>query len=135
METPTTGRETTPAVRSGADAGSAALAADVMDWLAFGERGISSETMLAHFEGLPPKLFSRSAPCHPLDNSDFRRCVQLLNAVPRYRERLDELRTLGGPWPGLVDNWQRFEGLLQRQLEGDKAAGRELYDSMKALGC
>lgn len=133
MSNPTT-KTLEPSVARAA-AGSAALSDDVMHWLSFGWRGISSETMVAHFEGLPPKLLTRFGPSHPHDNSDFGRCVALLDAVPRYRERLDELRALGGPWPGLVNNWQRFEGLLQRQQEGDKAAGRELYDSMKALGC
>lgn len=78
-------------------------------WLCGGEVGLSSKAMMTHFEGLP----NDDPTFHPLDPADFRRCCLLLDAIPEYRARLDELRALSPVWDRLVDRWDEFEALLR----------------------
>jgi hypothetical protein len=103
-------------------------------WLKTGERGISSETMVEHLTGFPC-LSPHFGPSHPLDPSDFGRCMKLLNAVPELRLRLDEMRTLSPVWNALVDNWDRFEILYIQALASLSGMASELYDEMKKIGC
>lgn len=108
-------------------------------WLRHGYRGVSSETIFAVLKGsdLPitsPALCRSPAEfCHPLDPSDFNRCHKLLEIVPEWRDRLDELKALGDPWPALVDNWDKLTEMLKEHLAGGD--WRPMYDFMKELGC
>ena len=107
----------------------------VAEWLRKGNRGISSETMVEFFEGLPEctlvgSHFGRDI---PHDNSDFKRCVDLVAAVPGYRDRIDELAELGCGWSMISDHWYTLEMLLYRQMEGDEEARTELYNRLKEI--
>ncbi|MCJ7616533.1 MAG: hypothetical protein MUO43_08360, partial [Desulfobacterales bacterium] len=68
---------------------------------------------------------------HPHDPSDFNRCVKLLNAVPEYRTRMDEMRAVSPQWDQLVEHWAELEELLKESID----SAPELYDRMKELGC
>lgn len=46
---------------------------------------------------------------YPLDADDFGRCLVLLDAVPEWRHRLDEVANVSSRWAGLVGNWDRLE--------------------------
>jgi len=91
-----------------------------------GERGASSEVMVSTFECI--QISSMWWSVHPHDPSDFNRCVKLLNAVPEYRSRMDEMRAVSPQWDSLVDHWDELEGML-------KESAPEIYDRMKELGC
>lgn len=62
----------------------------VMFWALSGDTGVSSETMCAFFTGNPLRRFSGA----PSDAADRGRCIRLLELVPEWIERLDELKTL-----------------------------------------
>lgn len=84
------------------------------DWFRHGQRGISSNTIVEVLEGLPVHMLTRGTGWdHPADASDFRRCVRLLDAVPSYRPRLDELRELSPAWAVLVEHWAELEATLR----------------------
>lgn len=107
------------------------------DWLMYGERGVSSETIAAV---VFPKLFIR-APCQfdpPADPDDFKRCRLLVEQVPAVAIRLHELRALGGPWPYIVLMWDEWCKMMDREApewrDGRGQAPR-MYDAMKACGC
>lgn len=105
-------------------------------WLARGERGISSETMVEKLEGMPRgTLVGRWGWKHPLDPADLRRCLLLLRAVPSYRERLGELAEISWQWAALVGAWAELEALLIEELGPDLGYGKapKTYDRMHEL--
>jgi len=99
---------------------------NVANWLMNGERGASSEVMVSAFEFI--RIPIGWCTSHPHDSSDFDRCVKLLDAVPEYRTRLDEMRTVSPQWETLVEHWAELEDLLAESAP-------KLYDRMKELGC
>ena len=100
-------------------------------WLENGERGISSETMFGVLSG--SGRTPKSGPRPPYDPDDFRRCHLLLETVPQWRNRLDELKVLGDAWPSLVDNWDKLTFMLLEQTATGKCG--DMYEFMKELGC
>lgn len=102
-------------------------------WREQGERGVSSETIYRVLCGTLAPLRQPLDFSHPLDPADFHRCHKLLEIIPEWRGRLEELKVLGDPWPALVDNWDRLTELLLAQKRGQGSS--EMYDLMKELGC
>jgi hypothetical protein len=101
-------------------------------WLARGERGISSNTMLEVITGRTAtrQPFGMS---HPYDPEDFRRCHLLLQAVPELREGFPKLAAHNAVWAALVEHWDELTALLLEQMKTNKANG--MYQRMKQLGC
>lgn len=78
---------------------------EVLEWLANGDTGISSETMAFWLAfGIKKTKYSRCH--HPYDIWDFERCETLLNAAPKLRELLPKMKELSEDWGRLVDNWE-----------------------------
>ncbi len=77
----------------------------VAHWLATGETGLSSETM-ALWLAFGERTKHRS---HPLDPADFDRCLRLLQAAPRLRDRLKEMANVSPFWALLVIRWDDIE--------------------------
>jgi len=99
----------------------------VLFWQDHGERGASSNVMmkfLTHYTTVDI--------AHPCDPDDFKRCHYLLEMVPEFRERLDELKIISPVWSNLVDNWDALTILLKEQLAGKN---NNMYEIMKTLGC
>lgn len=89
---------------------------DVVRWLAFGERGVSSETIVSQLTGLQVRSLS-----HPHDPDDLRRCVLMLDACPSLAARIGEMRSASPEWAALVDVWSE----LVESLRSETAAGRQ----------
>lgn len=88
-------------------------------WLACGERGLSSEAIVAHLTGQP--IGSRywwARRAHPHDPADFRRCQLLLNAVPLARLMFPTMRTASPVWARLVDAWDEIHETIERDVPG-----------------
>lgn len=84
------------------------------NWLAFGERGISSEAIVH-------KLCFDQTPrpgSYPYDPADFRRCELLLRAIPILRLSLPQMSELGPVWAGLVANWDRLVSTMEEECPG-----------------
>jgi hypothetical protein len=99
-----------------------------LQWLATDDTGRSSETICFYLLGVD-YLY----PSHPYDRGDFGRCYRLLEFIPEFRLRLDELRELSPEWYRLIDNWEVLETeykkddshlnfylLIDSILDGDK---------------
>lgn len=108
--------------------------AAIVEWLADGETGLSSETMARHVAGRPwPKSKAHWAytPHHPYDPDDFRRCVLMLESLPHPDHALARCRVLSPTWERLVDAWPELMALWER--ENDSRAKPMLYAAIKRV--
>lgn len=105
------------------------------DWLATGQRGISSEAIASHLSGIPITT-RRDAPWDP---SDFRRCERLLRTVPAARAEFHRMAEVSAHWARLVDVWDELVALAELEAPGaiHDANGRgslpRLFARMTAL--
>lgn len=114
------------------DGGMTPPQARILAWLANGETGTSSETM-AFWLGFSLRKEDGS---HPLDPSDFNRCLQLLHLVPELRTSLDRLAGLSPEWAALAASWGEIEAsfLDEAGLGWTKAQSAErTYRLMKEI--
>ncbi len=79
------------------------LSMEFIQWLANGERGGSSNQIASVLSGVDccPGGFDG----HPYDIDGFRRCEELLKAVPELKTRLHEMSNVSTVWKSFVDNW------------------------------
>jgi len=92
-------------------------------WLATGERGLSSETIVAHVTGVPVVRW----PSEPLDPADFWRCERLIRAVPLVRLALSSMRPVSPVWARLVDAWDELVELGESEAPG-------MFDTAEPFG-
>lgn len=83
------------------------ISAEAVNWLATGQRGISSNAIFQHLTGVPATRDGWLD--HPHDPADFDRCLKLLRAVPELRERLPHMASLSRGWAALVAHWDEIE--------------------------
>ena len=86
----------------------------ITEWLAVGERGISSEAIALTALGERPTGCRAS---WPRDPSDLRRCLLLLDASPEARD--DGLLILAErcpEWAALVNVWDRLSTTLRSEI-------------------
>ena len=86
-------------------------------WLAAGERGLSSESIVAKLTG--HRVGSHNRGDHPWDAGDFRRCILLLDAVPAAREHLTGMADVSPEWAALTTEWGHLEASLRDEAGGD----------------
>lgn len=95
------------------------------EWIIKGRVGISSQTIWAVLNGVTtegPRICTHSL--HesydvPHDPSDFGRCLDLLESVPGWRERLGEVAAVFPKWAPMVREWPRLEALwLEEEPKG-----------------
>lgn len=84
------------------------------EWLANGERGISSETIVQHLTG----RVQRHWRSEPHDLGDFRRCERLLRQVPLLRLALPGMADLSPAWAALVERWDEIVALCEEEAPG-----------------
>lgn len=96
---------------------------DVINWLASGERGASSNTIVQHLTGLDALGGWRGS--HPWDPDDLRRCIKLLEACPILAERFDDMRDVSPEWAGLVAAWSELVATFDSEVPGwrDRRSG------------
>lgn len=80
-------------------------------WLASGERGMSSEAIVARLTGHRVGRYSHGD--HPWDTGDFRRCEQLLEAVPLARMAFPLMADVSPQWAALVPVWDEIAALAK----------------------
>ena len=91
-------------------------------WLANGERGLSSEAIVEHLTGVRVGRYGGFGVDHPYDAGDFRRCEMLLRAHPLARLMFVAMRTASPAWARLVDAWDELVALAES--EGVSASDR-----------
>ena len=87
----------------------------LIGWIRNGERGLSSEAIVDHL-ARHPLASARGLGSHPVDPSDLRRCVLLLDAVPTLRPLLPYMAEVSAEWAALVDHWDELEATLRREM-------------------
>lgn len=89
---------------------------DLIAWLANGERGISSETIVEVLTDTPcSRGWGRD---HPADPDDLWRCERLLRAVPLLRVKFPLMASVSPQWAGLVKRWDELVKLLEEESGG-----------------
>jgi hypothetical protein len=91
-------------------------------WAAGRNTGVSSKAILGVMVGKPPE----SRFCYPHDGGDLGRCIGLLEAVPEFRDRLQEMRKVGPEWAALIDHWDELEGMYRTKDD-------RLYERMQEI--
>lgn len=91
----------------------------LVDWLARGERGISSEAIVTHCLGVDCTKRHVWWSNHPLDPADLRRCLLLLDTVPEARAELHRIASVSRAWRSLYENWDELESLLREEIGED----------------
>lgn len=100
-------------------------------WFVNADRGISSNAIVEVMEDLPRGMITGSFGLgYPHDPADFGRCYRLLELVPQYRNRLDEMR-VSPVWDALVNHWDELERLYIEECPGKKCI--KLYERMQEL--
>lgn len=114
----------------------------LIEWLAGGRRGVSSNTIVTHLTGID--ALRDWGGDVPYDPADFDRCLQLLQAVPSLRLELRRMATYSQRWQALVERWDEIEAchLDEVGLGWTKAKSapktyelmRSVLDSARATG-
>lgn len=91
----------------------------VIQWLLSRDTGVSSKAIVAQLSNIV--LESPFSMDHPHDPADLGRCIRLLEAIPEFRERLDEMKQVSLIWAALVDHWDELETLYKEELPTGRA--------------
>jgi hypothetical protein len=117
--------------------GATGLSDDAINWLALGERGASSDTMFFTMTGVPPDGYRvENRRPHPLDPSDLRRCLLLIEAVPELMTKISEMAAVSNEWARLSSSWSDLRGALDAESPAWRTQGGSApvtYDMMKAV--
>ena len=107
-------------------------------WAENGEHGVSSKTMFNHLaKSLNVRRLKNEWTSTPSDPDDFKRCYKLLQAVPQWKSRLHELKTLSPVWEKLVDNWDKLTEMYEQNVRENWKNYKQIgmYEFMKSLRC
>ena len=82
-------------------------------WIIEGEVGTSSKTIWAVMMG----VVKGKKECNweydtPKDPDDFKRCWKLINAVPEWRSRLQEVADVFPKWIPFIREWDKLETMV-----------------------
>jgi hypothetical protein len=84
------------------------LTKNMIEWLANGERGTSSETIFQTLTGMQ----CTDDPSFPWDADDLRRCRLLLEKCPELAPRIGEMRTVSPIWNALATHWSELCAMM-----------------------
>lgn len=82
------------------------VSAELLAWLAGGERGVSSNSIVQHLTGIPAA--GRHGMGHPYDPDDLDRCLKLLCKVPELAAEIDGMATASPEWAALIEHWDEI---------------------------
>jgi hypothetical protein len=107
---------------------------NINQWLQYGNRGISSETIVTHLTGvhIVNNYFGLE---HPHDPSDLNRCVELMKTAPEIKEEFYRMKEVSNIWSVLVDHWDELVLLMEKEKEQNNGRCTKTYQRMKELGC
>lgn len=109
---------------------------NIIEWLATGHRGISSEAIVSYLTGVP---IGTGRPGRggdgsvPYDPSDFNRCHQLLTRCPELKAELHRMADLGPIWAALVENWDKLTRLYLAEVGQCTGRAPRTYRIMREM--
>lgn len=83
-----------------------------LQWLATGERGLSSEAMFTFLHAQDPSIFKDKDFPHPYDPGDLRRCMLMLEQVPELKPKIKMMSYASNSWAALVNVWEVLEEMM-----------------------
>ena len=107
-----------------------------LGWLLGTDTGISSLTLfsvLSRHGTVARAKIGRWQPDAPQDPADFGRCLRLLDLIPSWRGRLNEVVTAHPFWGPLVREWDRLEALYREEVPNHTGNAPRLYAAMQPL--
>ena len=111
------------------DAAKAASLPDgVVDWLANGQRGSSSEAMCKRMFGLPHK----AGDDHPCDPSDLNRCLMFLDAAGAH-DKVPMMADVSPEWARLVERWAELVTLFKAEIALGTGKALKTYEMMREI--
>lgn len=104
-----------------------------INWLAHGERGVSSNAIASVLSGIDC-LKNYKFSTNPSDPADFLRCQKLFTQVPEFRPQLQMMYGESPEWASLVDHWQEIEDVIAQDLiETDGKRAPKGYELMRKV--
>ena len=104
-----------------------------VEWLANGERGLSSDCIATVLSGLDCMSRDFGLVQYPRDPSDFIRCEKLLARVPSFAARLDEMKYLSKEWRSLVEHWSEISEAIKLDLSINPNKCPTAYNLMQKI--
>lgn len=100
-----------------------------LEWLFSRDTGASSKAICAHMLGTSGQFSS-----YPSDPSDLGRCIRLLELIPEWKSRIQEMAVHGPGWAGQVKQWDSLVDSMADEVginwgKGDRAP--ITYNAMK----
>ena len=96
-----------------------------LEWLFGDDTGLSSRTIAGVMLNLPPAAIH--LPSIPYDAGDLGRCQRLLEKLPEWRARLDEVAEAFPQWRPLVEHWRELERLYAEEANENAASETPEY--------
>lgn len=109
---------------------------NLIQWLANGSRGISSNTIVSHLTGINALDYGNGST--PSDPADLRRCRLLLEQCPELVAEFPKMAGVSPEWATLVRNWDTLCEMMDEESpdwRDCKGKAARTYSQMKALGC
>lgn len=83
----------------------------IIDWLLNGDTGASSRAIVEQMLNPKPGSYLN----HPRDYGDFDRCIKLLELLPEFAERIDEMSAVSPEWAAIVAHWDYLTESYRRK--------------------
>lgn len=83
------------------------ISMSMIQWLASGDRGTSSNTIFTHLTGIDA-IGEEGWADHPHDLGDLMRCEKLLRQCPELRPHFHRMASLSPAWAALVEHWDQL---------------------------
>lgn len=107
----------------------------LINWLANGQRGISSNALFTKLTGID--ALGGWGSYAPADPADFNRCLLLLDIAPELRADLWRMKDVSHQWSALVDHWDEVETSFLNEVGfnwSKSKAAPVTYEIMKRIG-
>ena len=90
-----------------------------LEWLLSDDTGWSSMTIAAVMLNLPTESLKRKS--IPYDSGDLGRCLRLLEKIPEWNARLDEVGVIPR-WEPLIDRWSELKRVYAEESAANKVS-------------
>lgn len=104
-------------------------------WLATGERGLSSETLFSYLTGHDIQD-KGDENCYPHDPDDLRRCMLLLDQCQELKPNLPRIVQAGPVWAALFARWDELTAAFEAEVpdwRGRNWSAPKTYALMKEI--
>lgn len=90
----------------------------ITEWLANGERGMSSNAMCTIIHGIECRAeHSRDTYDHPFDPADLRRCLLFCEKTNVAVEDVRKMAVTSKAWAALVKHWEPLVAMFMREAD------------------